>query len=69
MASDDRSGPSIMQFAGLGLLNAFCLLSGLGLGWLVDSALQTLPLFLMVGLILGALVGVLATRAEVKRWG
>jgi len=58
-----------MQFAGLGLLNAFCLLIWLGLGWLVDSALQTLPLFLMVGLILGALVGVLATRAEVKRWG
>jgi F0F1-type ATP synthase assembly protein I len=68
VASDDTSGPTIMQFAGLGLLNALCLLSGLGLGWLVDSALQTLPLFLLVGLILGALAGVFATRAELKRW-
>lgn len=69
MASDKESGPGIMVFAGLGLLNASCLLIGLALGWLADSSLHTLPLFLMVGLILGVAAGVAATRAELKRWG
>jgi F0F1-type ATP synthase assembly protein I len=58
-----------MVFAGLGLMNAFCLLCGLGLGWLIDTALHTLPLFLMIGLCLGVIAGVCATRAELKRWG
>ncbi len=60
--------PDIMQFAGLGLLNALCLLGGMALGWLLDSVLHTLPLFMMVGLILGVLAGAMATRTELKRW-
>lgn len=57
-----------MEFAGLGLLNAVCLLAGLGLGWLVDSLAGTLPIFLMIGLIAGMAVGVLATRARLRHW-
>jgi F0F1-type ATP synthase assembly protein I len=37
-------------------------------GWFADKALATLPLFLMIGLVLGALVGLLATRSEFKRY-
>ncbi len=66
--TESRSGPGIMVFAGLGMLNAACLLVGLGAGWLVDSALHTLPLFLMVGLVLGLVVGVLLTRRELKQY-
>ena len=66
--SDPETGPGIMAFAGLGLLNVVCLLTGLGLGWLVDSTLGTLPLFLFVGLILGIGAGVVATRAELRRF-
>jgi hypothetical protein len=61
-------GPGIMVFAGLGLLNALCLLGGIGLGWLVDSALGTLPIFLFVGLLVGVACGVVATRRELKRY-
>ena len=57
-----------MQFAGLGLMNALCLASGLVGGWYLDQALGTLPLFLFLGLVLGVGAGVLATRAEIKRF-
>jgi F0F1-type ATP synthase assembly protein I len=57
-----------MVFAGLGMLNAFCLLVGLGVGWLVDRDLHTLPVFMMAGLVVGIVVGVIATRKELKRY-
>ncbi len=56
-----------MAYAGLGMLNAVCLLGGLGVGWFVDEALGTLPIFMMVGLVVGIVVGVLATRSELRR--
>jgi F0F1-type ATP synthase assembly protein I len=60
--------PGIMQFAGLGLLNAICLGAGLTAGWFVDQALGTLPVFLFVGLVGGIGLGVYATRSELKRF-
>jgi F0F1-type ATP synthase assembly protein I len=57
-----------MQFAGLGLLNAMCLVGGLAAGWFVDQALGTLPVFLFAGLVLGIGLGVAASRAELKRF-
>jgi F0F1-type ATP synthase assembly protein I len=60
--------PSIMAFAGLGLMNAVSLGLGLFLGWLVDGELGTTPLFLFLGLAAGIACGVLATRAELKRY-
>ena len=64
----DKRQPGILAFAGLGMLNALCLGIGLGVGWLIDRALNTLPLFLFLGLIVGIAMGVLATRAELKRY-
>lgn len=64
----DKERPGIMAFAGLGLMNAFCLAGGLVGGWFADRALGTLPLFLMVGLIAGVVAGALATRSELKRY-
>ncbi|MDQ2729597.1 MAG: hypothetical protein M3Y91_17440 [Actinomycetota bacterium] len=66
--SESPSGPGIMAFAGLGLLNALCLLIGMGLGWFADDTMGTLPLFMFVGLILGIGAGVFATRAELRRF-
>ncbi|HEX6395200.1 MAG TPA: hypothetical protein VFZ97_17335 [Acidimicrobiales bacterium] len=57
-----------MAFAGLGLMNALCVGAGLVGGWFADKAAGTLPLFLMIGLVAGVLVGVLATRSEFKRY-
>lgn len=60
--------PGPMAFAGLGMLNAVCLFGGCMLGWLADRALGTLPLFLFGGLLGGAALGVLGTRAELRRY-
>jgi len=60
--------PGPMAYAGLGMLNAICLLGGGALGWLLDRSLGTLPVFLLVGLLLGAVVGALGTRAELRRY-
>jgi F0F1-type ATP synthase assembly protein I len=64
----DKRGPGVMVFAGLGLLNAICMGAGLVVGWLIDRALGTLPLFLLLGLAAGIALGALATRAELKRY-
>ena len=66
-AKKDYPGP--MAYAGIGMTNAVCLMGGGALGWLLDRALATLPLFLLVGLVAGAALGVLATRAELRRYG
>ena len=63
-----RSTPNVLQFAGLGLMNALCWVGGLAGGWFLDNALGTLPVFMFVGLVLGIGVGVLATRAELRRF-
>jgi F0F1-type ATP synthase assembly protein I len=63
-----KQRPGILQFAGIGLLNAICLGAGLTVGWFVDRALGTLPLFLFVGLILGIACGVMVTRSEIKKY-
>jgi hypothetical protein len=64
-----RAYPGPLAFAGIGILNALCLLGGLALGWLADSAAGTLPLFLMTGLVCGAVLGVAVTRSELRRYG
>jgi F0F1-type ATP synthase assembly protein I len=64
----DKERPGILAFWGLGLLNAMCLAVGMFVGWLVDRALGTLPLFLFLGLVAGITAGVIATRAEIKRY-
>ena len=61
--------PGPMVYAGIGMLNAICLLLGGVVGWLVDGAVGTLPLFLLIGLVAGAALGVVATRAELRRYG
>ncbi len=60
--------PGPMVYAGIGMLNAVCLLGGMAAGWALDRALGTLPVFLLVGLLAGAALGVLATRSELRRW-
>lgn len=57
-----------MAFAQLGMVNALCLGVGMVLGWLVDRGLGTLPVFLFVGMAAGIACGVLATRAELKKY-
>ena len=68
LARVDKKQPGIMEFAGLGMMNALCWAAGMGGGWFLDSLLGTLPLLMLVGLVLGIVAGVLASRSELKRF-
>ena len=69
----ESAGPGRERYPGpwrmpaSGCSTPFACLGG-GLGWLADRALGTLPLFLFVGLLVGAGLGVLGTRAELRRY-
>lgn len=60
--------PTPFALFGIGGANAACWLTGFGLGWLVDSRLGTTPLFLILGLLLGVVAGVMSTYQEVRRY-
>jgi hypothetical protein len=67
-AAGDGRYPGPMAYAGLGVLNAICLLGSGALGWLLDRSLGTLPLFLLLGLVVGAGLGVITTRSEFRKY-
>jgi F0F1-type ATP synthase assembly protein I len=50
---DKSNGPDLATLVGLGAATAAILLVGMGLGWLVDEVLDTLPVFTLVGLVFG----------------
>ena len=50
---EQRNGPELMTLLGLGAATAAILVVGLGLGWLVDRFVDSLPAFTLVGLALG----------------
>lgn len=50
---DQRNGPELSTLLGLGAATAAILVVGLGLGWLVDRFMDSLPAFTLVGLALG----------------
>lgn len=47
------NGPDLATLVGLGAATAAILLVGMGLGWLIDEALDTLPGFTFAGLVVG----------------
>lgn len=57
-----------LVLAGIGALNATCWLAGIAVGWWIDSHLHTVPLFILLGLLAGAALGVAATYKEVRRY-
>jgi F0F1-type ATP synthase assembly protein I len=59
---------SVFTFAEIGSMNAVALLAGFGLGWLVDAQLGTIPIFIFVGLFVGAACGVYATYRRIRRY-
>ena len=50
---EQRNGPELSTLLGLGAATAAILVVGLGVGWLVDFVVNTLPVFTLVGLALG----------------
>ena len=52
----------------MGLAAAVCVGIGLGLGLLVDGALHTAPVFLLVGLALGVAVAALSVIKQIRTY-
>ena len=61
-----RRDPDLSTLLSFGLATATCLVAGLGLGWLVDLAVGTLPVFLLVGLGLGIVATFLYIYYQIK---
>jgi F0F1-type ATP synthase assembly protein I len=60
--------PGAVAFLGMGLAAAVCVGIGLGLGILVDDALHTAPVFLLVGLALGLAVAALSVIKQIRTY-
>lgn len=51
------SGPGAVALLGLGTITALCMAFGIWLGWLVDRWLHSAPLFTIVGVFAGLVLG------------
>lgn len=66
--NDDRAKPTldVWTLLGIGGYNVACLLVGMGVGWLIDSQMDTTPAFMMVGLAGGIGLGVAGTWLRIR---
>lgn len=58
--------PSWQTLLGMGAVNAALLAGGLALGWLLDAVLDTVPIFILVGVALGIVGDVIYTTARFR---
>ena len=61
-------GPELSTLLGFGLALAALLVVGLGLGWLIDTVLDSLPIFTLVGLALGVAGACVYVYAQFKKF-
>jgi F0F1-type ATP synthase assembly protein I len=66
--NDDRAKPTldVWTLLGIGTYNVACLLLGMGVGWFIDSLMDTFPVFLLVGLAGGIALGVAGTWRQMR---
>ncbi len=57
-----------LAILGLGTMLAGCLVLPMGLGWLVDHLLGTLPIFVLIGLVLGIAATARYAYTEVRKF-
>ncbi len=60
--------PGLRTLAALGSTIVVCVLVGLALGWLVDRAAGTTPLFIFAGLALGIVAGALGAYRVLRSY-
>jgi F0F1-type ATP synthase assembly protein I len=59
--------PNPVALLGLGFVIAACVAAGMALGWFLDRQLGTAPVFILLGLASGIVLGVFGTIVEVRR--
>jgi F0F1-type ATP synthase assembly protein I len=73
--SDNEDGPpasggpsiTLSTLAGLGLANACSLAAGLALGHYLDGRLDTGPVFVLIGLAVGLVLGLVGSFLQIRR--
>lgn len=60
--------PSWQTLLGMGAVNAAVLAVGVALGWLVDTAFNTVPIFILVGVGLGIVGDIAYTTAQFRQF-
>lgn len=66
--SQPNGGPDLSTLLGLGVALAAFLVVGLGLGWLADNLLDSLPVFTLTGLALGIVGACVHTYTQFKKF-
>lgn len=68
-SGDDRTlRQTAFALAGVGMTLAVAALSCAALGWFIDSKLDTTPIGILVGLVLGLACGIVAIRRNVRTY-
>jgi F0F1-type ATP synthase assembly protein I len=63
-----RSGLDLRDLLGLGGVLVAAVVAGMGLGWLVDNALDTTPVVTLAGLAVGVAGGVVGCWVRIRRF-
>jgi F0F1-type ATP synthase assembly protein I len=61
-------GPTLVDLLTLGISAAVSVGIGFGIGWLLDSRLDTLPVYTMIGLALGVVLAVATVWAQMRKF-
>jgi F0F1-type ATP synthase assembly protein I len=65
---DDRSTLGVWDLVGLGGFMVACVVVGFLIGWFVDGALDSLPVFTLLGLAGGITVGGVGSWLRIKQF-
>jgi F0F1-type ATP synthase assembly protein I len=68
MIEPGRTGGYIALFSEIGFILLVTTLAGVGIGYWVDDRLDTLPVFVLVGLLTGMAVGARGVWVLIKRF-
>lgn len=63
-----KPGPGPVQYIGLGISIAVCLVAGMGLGYLLGERVGANVPLIFAGLAVGVAAAVLTVRAELRRY-
>lgn len=61
-------GPDLLTLLGIGTASAVCVVTGMGLGWFIDSRLHTFPIFVLAGLALGVVAACAYFYSRIRKF-
>lgn len=68
MDDEAKAAPGWQELLGMGVAIAALIAVGTGLGWVVDVLVNTVPIFLMVGLALGIVGAAVYTVSQFRKY-